>query len=355
MEYRKKEIRKISGDENAKHRIRQMLAIWELMRRYWEGRASGREQEIIERWEPSERIGRGGRLSSRKLEEMNREVYERLAGELGFGRKVWTGWFPKVYVPVWQRCTACAAVVAIFLLVGGGSWLLFRQGVWGGREQTVIVANEYKTWSTTHKQRMRITLPDGTKVMMNGGSSLRLNKREFNCRDREIWLDGEAFFEVARDTTRLFVIHAGEMRTTVRGTSFNVKAYRDLEENVVSVRDGKVEVSEGERVLGLLTTDRQLIYDRERRTSRVADADWRLAAAWREGRLVFVKAGREELRLRFLQYFGAEVTFEGDVLTGKQLNGSFSTNDDLCRILDNISGLYGVRYSIDGKHVVIKK
>ena len=90
------------------------------------------------------------------------------------------------------------------------------------------------------------TLPDGSRIYLNRGSKLTYDDRTFNDERREIRLSGEAFFEVAKNPAKPFIVYGGQTQTTVRGTSFNVKVYPGVRENVISVRDGRVEVKNAE-------------------------------------------------------------------------------------------------------------
>lgn len=85
-----------------------------------------------------------------------------------------------------------------------------------------------------------ITLPDSSKIWLNKDSKLIL-AADFNTNDRELDLDGEAFFDVAKDPSRPFIIHSGTSYTKVLGTSFNVNARHPEEQVIVSVHTGRVE------------------------------------------------------------------------------------------------------------------
>ena len=88
---------------------------------------------------------------------------------------------------------------------------------------------------------MEITLDDGTQVVLNRSSKIRFNK-QFNSGSRKLTLVGEAWFDVARDTARPFVIDAGSAMVEVLGTSFNVKAYKENPTVEIMVQSGVVSV-----------------------------------------------------------------------------------------------------------------
>ena len=86
----------------------------------------------------------------------------------------------------------------------------------------------YNTLTVPVRERFQLVLADGTKVFLNSGSEMRYPER-FGKARREVFLKGEAWFEVAKDSAREFWVHAGAMDVKVLGTSFNVKAYERLE------------------------------------------------------------------------------------------------------------------------------
>lgn len=96
---------------------------------------------------------------------------------------------------------------------------------------------------TASENMLPVTLPDGTQITLNKNSQLSYSK-SFGEQRREVTLKGEAFFEVAHDAAKPFVITAGQAQVEVLGTSFNVMAYDDEKEISVTVETGKVKLSE---------------------------------------------------------------------------------------------------------------
>ena len=100
----------------------------------------------------------------------------------------------------------------------------------------------YNTLTVPVRERFQLVLADGTKVFLNSGSEMRYPER-FGKARREVFLKGEAWFEVAKDSAREFWVHAGAMDVKVLGTSFNVKAYERLETVATTLVEGSVEVA----------------------------------------------------------------------------------------------------------------
>src|SRR5439155_2315167 len=97
-----------------------------------------------------------------------------------------------------------------------------------------------------------LLLPDSTQVWLNAASSLEFPEA-FQSGKREVYLVGEAFFDVKHAENRPFIIHTGNVTTRVVGTAFNIKGYPDQPDVIVSVKRGKVQVSKNEKLVATLT------------------------------------------------------------------------------------------------------
>ena len=129
------------------------------------------------------------------------------------------------------RPWAAAAMILVFLGIAGYIFNQYRESHPNMIER---VADKQKS--------EEIELPDGTRITLNTNTRMRYPEH-FSGNSREISIEGEAYFEVAPDARRPFIIHAGETDIRVLGTCFNVNAYPDSETIEVIVQSGKVQVS----------------------------------------------------------------------------------------------------------------
>lgn len=137
------------------------------------------------------------------------------------------------YQQKWLRIAA-----SILIVSGIGLWASVRINTLK-TEQPDIVLSKNLLNKTVNPEVIR--LPDNSTVILKAGSKLSYAK-QFNGKIREVYLDGEAFFEVAKDSKRPFIVHTNELITKVLGTSFSVKAYNKEKEFSVRVNTGKVSV-----------------------------------------------------------------------------------------------------------------
>lgn len=148
-------------------------------------------------------------------------------------------------LPVYRKkrfkWTVVAAASTILLLLSV-SLLVYRFGVKKEMGDSPSPDLSSVVVQTTVAQRKAITLPDGTQVWLSPSSSIQYPS-VFNGTNREITLNGEAFFDVAHDSSHPFVITSENIRTTVLGTSFNLQAYDNQNKIAVTVVTGKVKIS----------------------------------------------------------------------------------------------------------------
>lgn len=155
---------------------------------------------------------------------------------------------------------ALAAASCVVLVVSIATWKIFESGAEPSPATVAMSAEEDDMldqirvadvapvhaessricYATGRNEKKRVTLPDGTKIVLNECSSLTLSD-SFNQCAREVTLNGEAFFDVAKDSTRLFIIRCGRESYIVRGTSFNINAYSGDAYSVTTLHEGSLE------------------------------------------------------------------------------------------------------------------
>lgn len=313
--------------------------VTDLIHRYLLGQATDKEQRMLDQWSPDSDMLNQSVIDESVIESGTVKVWSNIINKIKKERR---SIFHK-----WRQGVA-AAVIVVGIGAGLFTTINHRDKIARNTEET------HKTWTTDNAGRMTINLADGSVVNVNAGSRIEIDEKEFNKKKREIWLDGEAFFSVAKNPNKLFIVHTGDIQTIVRGTSFNVKAYSGLKDRVVSVREGRVEIVNNDDRLGILTADRQLKYNTENGLFQITNTDWQNAAGWIDGTLVLNEAGADELCLRLQQQFGVTVTIENNALSGKLLSGSFSKGNTLDEVLSTIATIHQIHYNITDNYVTIK-
>lgn len=192
-------------------------------------------------------------------------------------------------------------IAAMLVLCIGLGWMFTKQKT--TPQQEILIS----TLPGTHKE---VKLTDGTMVFLNAKSQLRVAK-DFGQKDRKVFLEGEAFFKVARNEKQPFLIQSGPLRTRVLGTSFNINAYPDKDRIKVVVSTGKVEVSKAGEVLAQgMTTNQSVSYYRNTGKYELKDEDAKLTDSWRDNKLYIDNASIPDIARQLELHYNIKVLCE---------------------------------------------
>ncbi|ANH82562.1 hypothetical protein A8C56_17680 [Niabella ginsenosidivorans] len=242
--------------------------------------------------------------------------------------------------------------VAAILLLAGGLALFFRYRNHPIKKDKMIVLN------TTNEKRYT-TLPDGTQVTLNYHSSLEYNN-DFGHEKRKIILQGEAFFDVTKNPAVPLQVFAGPLMIEVKGTAFNVNAYRNNADVEVALLRGIVEVSRrgGHTDKVLLKPDQRLLAPNT--TSGIVQfsidaVDQKVIQQihWKEDSLVFKKEKLQDIALRLEKKYNVTIEIVTAALKEKRFSGMF-VNESLSEGLDALKLAYPFSYKIEDKKVTIR-
>jgi ferric-dicitrate binding protein FerR (iron transport regulator) len=149
------------------------------------------------------------------------------------------------------RIAVAAAILGVCVI--SGLVLLSK------RHAGPAVALKMMTLSTQYGQVKSVVLEDGTHILLNGGTTLRFPEN-FTGGIREVFLDGEAFFDVSKDSLRPFVIRSPRVSTTVLGTSFSMRSASKEQVSAIAVATGKVRVEVGSSAAAIVTPGQEAVY-----------------------------------------------------------------------------------------------
>lgn len=195
---------------------------------------------------------------------------------------------------------------------------------------------------TTQHQIEKITLPDGSLAWINSSSELEYQP-SFNGKSREVSLTGEAYFDVKHDKNKPFVVHTGEITTTVLGTAFNIKAGMASDKVIVTVTRGKVSVSKKDKILGYITPNQQLIYEVTSASNKKLVADARRITSWQND-IYFDDVTFEEATKQLEKRFHIRIIFLNENLKACRFSGSAMGNKNLDEILTRICAINQAGY-----------
>jgi ferric-dicitrate binding protein FerR (iron transport regulator) len=313
----------------------------ELLDKYLDGTATETEISEVDHWY---RSFENDRALTEQFSPEQRTALEQLLF-LRISRQVEAG-EPRVsYRSV--RWWAAAAAVAL-LIIAGSFYLTRKHSV----QPETPIANVIE--QTTKKGIKKISLPDGSFVWLNIDSKVRYEEKK----SREIWLEGEAYFEVAPQQAAPFLVHAGVLHINVLGTSFNIDAYTPNAKVTVTVASGKVAVGNDERKHTTLVANQQAIYhaaENQLETNNIAAADF---SAWTQGQLIFKKALFRDIAQKLERRYEVRIRFASEQIANSLLTARFDANVPFKNVLGMLCDIYGCSYrQVPGKneYVVYKK
>jgi transmembrane sensor len=194
-----------------------------------------------------------------------------------------------------------------------------------------------------------LRLADGSSVVLAPESKLWIPS-DFGRTVREVRLQGEAYFEVAHDSTRPFLVHAAESITRVLGTQFSVRAYPADHQVDVMVRSGRVSVRAARGVSGteaVITRGQLARLDSLGLTTVMSRADVEQALAWTDGRLAFDKEAFRDIIPQLERWYHLRIRLADPALGARRITATFG-NESEDQILDALALLLDAHVAREG-------
>jgi transmembrane sensor len=249
------------------------------------------------------------------------------------------------YKKRWHAVLKYAAAILLPVVLGIGSYFLFgKTAVSDNKEMIVRVENG---------QKANLQLPDGTRVWLNSGSSIRYNK-SYNQRDRIIALDGEAYFEVAKDKQRPFIVKANSLSVRAVGTIFDVKAYANDNTITTTLIEGKVNVYDDRSTSQLLPNQKITFHKRNHTFDKTQVYDAEIAGLWKNNQLAFDAESLEEIAKVLERMYNIQVMFDSESIKQMRFSGKIK-NNSLESVLQLISLTAPIHYNVRDSIVTLKQ
>lgn len=309
-----------------------------LMEKYFAGNATEAEKKLLDDWyntfdekDLTVRVQKDAPYTEEMLEE---KMKQRLQRSLRSNDKQNNrGNSFRLYAAAAAVLFAIASIFLYKTLSGRGDYIL----------------------TTKKTERRFIQLPDGTKVWLNADSKLSY-ANSFNVNDRNVTLTGEAFFDVAHDTSKPFIIHSGSLTTRVLGTAFNIHAYPGEASSVTVIR-GRVEVKDAKEHVTILTPNKQMKYVTGNTTQPTVLKDVKAEQylSWTKGQLEFTDERFTEIAATLERQFNVTIDFKSNALQRCTFTASFEKDASLWRVLNLLSQINQTTFSVssDSTHIMI--
>lgn len=225
-----------------------------------------------------------------------------------------------------------AAIIAVAFIVGN----LLRLYVPADKEI------RYSEITVPCGQMSQLTLSDGTKIWLNSGTTLRYPER-FAENSRSVFIDGEAFFKVAKMANKPFTVNTAEMKVEVLGTSFNLSAYKEDEATAVTLVEGKVALQNnaGKTIANLSPGQ---MATKNKTKLEIHNVKTAFYIAWKEGEIFFEDERLDEIAVKLERWFNVEIIFANEHLKSQKFTGTILRNKPVDQIMQVLELLSPIRF-----------
>ena len=243
-----------------------------------------------------------------------------------------------------HRWMKYAAMIAVILVIGGGSgYWLYQNG--NNQHMMVAVANEGIV--------KEIILPDGTKVWLNNSATLKY-PREFSEKERNVYLDGEAYFEVTKNRHKPFTVQSDAMRVRVLGTTFNFKCDKNYRIAEVTLIEGEIEVK-GNKEEGqiILAPGQRAELNKNNGRLTVKQVDAKMDAVWHDNLIPFQKADIFTISTALERFYDIKIILSPDMRADKTYSGVLKKKSTIESVLKSLQNSISIDYKIVGNNIFI--
>ena len=237
-------------------------------------------------------------------------------------------------------CFRVAAVlIPVVLIVGLYMQLNSKVDLFGTSEYEEVVVDK--------GERIQIMFQDGTKVYINSDSKLRYPKK-FALNTREVYLEGEAYFVVAKNKNRPFIVNLSGPAIHVLGTSFNVSAYKDESMIETTLVEGSVKlnvVSGGKRMTQMLKPNEKAEYQKGAGKIKVFDVNTEYDTAWKNGEIIFRNHPMDKVLKTLERHYHVVFEVKDNEILKSIITARFK-DEQLPQVLEYLKLASGIQYAI---------
>lgn len=312
--------------------------ISEFYKKYLRGKASKEEQDLLlSHYELFESAPNGlDELSEAEKILLRDEIEVKIRGRITYsqepGKNLIT---PRT---LWISGLAVAASLLLFF-----TFSFFQNSSESGFTEFQV------SKLTEFKDNRLIHLPDGSTVIISAGSKLNYPSSFDGLSKREVYLDGQAYFDVKHNSLKPFIIYTGKLKTTVLGTAFNISAWANSKDITVTVSRGKVKVEDIEnKTLGVLIPNRQIKYDKIKTISVEKTVESAEYLKWKEEEdLLLSDVSVAEAAELLEDRYQVKITISDNQIKSNRFTTIVRKGEDLDKILRSIAEFNEAKYQYD--------
>lgn len=250
----------------------------------------------------------------------------------------------------WMKYAACSAAASVAIAAVLYFWLPKNDVESLQMASSVNMTECY----VSHGEKKVVTLSDSTTVILNSGSLL-IYPEEFTSSERQVYLTGEAIFDVSKNDACPFIVTTPDLKIQVHGTLFNVSSYVDGSYATTTLKEGSVSVFDEQGGQYLLSPNQTLRYEKESGKVSVVQADVEDAFAWKDGKLCFKSDSIHAIVNKIERYYGVQVYLTTSRYDDERLTAKFVNGESVEEMMTTLSLILpGMKWHMENSIVYIK-
>jgi ferric-dicitrate binding protein FerR (iron transport regulator) len=310
-----------------------------LLQRYQQGNLTNEEQQFL--------------ISYYNLFENEPDVFEMLSAEQkeefknNIQESIWRHILKNGQVDTKikfnnRRYVKMTAAAVVFLIFFASLFYLF---------DAPSKNQEPATIAAVQKENRVIFLPDGSKVVLSAGSELNYPSSFDGLKNREVYLVGQAYFDIRHNSSMPFIVHTDRLATVVLGTAFNIKAIAGQEDITVTVTRGKVKVIDQDKnkTLGVITPNQQITYSKVKTNSIVKAVDSESVLGWKQEDLLCENLTIAEAAELLEEQYKMKIIINDQSIQSQRFTATFSKGESFEHVIKSICEFNGLVYEYDKK------
>lgn len=214
------------------------------------------------------------------------------------------------------------------------------------------VEEGYNTIETPSGGQYQVRLPDGTAVWLNAASSLKYSASFASKKERHVQLSGEAYFEVAKDKTRPFLVTSNGQEVEVLGTHFNINAYDDEANTKTTLLEGSVKVGLADQNTRILKPGEQAVNSAGSMVIEKVNTEY--AVAWKNGFFRFNDKTLDAAMREVARWYNVEVIYKRPALKNELLAGRISKYANIAQVLKKMELADVLQFKIEGRKIIVE-
>jgi transmembrane sensor len=308
-----------------------------LLDKYLHGSASPDEIKLLDQFFDSYREHNGDvRTVS---EEIKAEIFHSIQSSVCEPKKI----FAKPAISVLLRV---AAIISFFVVA---SYFLYGRFERNLEPATQPLAVKLKELRTLKGQKLEVKLSDGSRIRLNTNTKISYPEK-FANEKREVILEGEAYFEIAHDSIRPFIVHTAHATTRVLGTSFNVLS--GPQATAITLVEGKVNVSLPNGQEATLTPNLQATIVREAKQIETHEVDVSKFVGWKDNTLYFNNNTVREAFTIIENWYNVDIDVKDEQLLNCVITSKYQ-NESLENVLNSFRFILKMDFTINGQQVIV--